>query len=169
MNVLDHARIHAASLSYDLWLDLRGVPGRRRRDLRRELRANLGDATARVGSRNAVRGLGSTRGMAAEANVPDPRRPRWSVGFVTGISLLGISWIAELVAALSWVDGAMAAAPEKRVTGSLAFYPGSSLTYSPSAGGFGVSLDFGWVCLLIGVIAFVLAAQPWRLLRHDPN
>ena len=64
MNVLDRARIVGATLSYDLWLDFAGVPGRRRRDLRRELRANLGAATALVGSRDAIRGLGSTREMA---------------------------------------------------------------------------------------------------------
>lgn len=164
MNLLDRARIVGATLSYDLWLDFDGVPGRRRRDLRRELRANLGDASALVGSRNAVRGLGSTREMAAAANAPDPRRPRWTVGFAVGISLLGLSLIAELLAALSWLDGAMAAAPESRVTGAMTFFPGSILTYSPSASGFSVSIAFGWVCLLVGFIAFVLAAQPWRLL-----
>ena len=167
MNALDRARIVGATLSYDLWLDFAGVPGRRRRDLRRELRANLGDATALVGSRKAVRGLGSTREMAAAASVPDPTRPRWTVGFAVGISLLALTLIAELLAALSWLDGAMAVAPESRVTGAMTFFPGSSLTYSPSAGGFSVSIGFGWVCLLLGFIAFVLAAKPWRLLiRH---
>ena len=162
MNILDRARIVGATLSYDLWLDLAGVPGRRRR----ELRANLGDATALVGSRKAVRNLGSTREMAAAANSPDPKRPRWTVGFMVGLSLFGLSLFAETIAALTWFDGAMAAAPESRVTGAMTFFPGSSLTYSPSASGFSVSIGFGWVCLLVGFIAFILAAQPWRLLRR---
>lgn len=166
MNTLDRARIVGATLSYDLWLELAGVPGRRRRDLRRELRANLRDATERVGSRNAVRGLGSTREMAAAANAPDPTRPRWTLGFMVGFSLLGLALIAEGLAGLSWLDGVMAAAPESRVTGAMTFFPGSSLTYSPSASGFSVSIGFGWLCLLVGFIAFVLAAQPWRLLMH---
>jgi len=55
VNILDRARIVGATVSYDLWLELAGVPGRRRRDLRRELRANLRDATALVGSHTAVR------------------------------------------------------------------------------------------------------------------
>ena len=122
MNILDRARIVGATPSYDLWLDLAGVPGRRRRELGRELRANLGDAAALVGSRKAVRNLGSIREMAA--------------------------------------------APESRVTGAMTFFPGSSLTYSPSASGFSVSIGFGWVCLLVGFIAFIIAAQPWRLLRR---
>ena len=172
MNILDRARIVGATVSYDLWLDLAGVPGRRRRDLRRELRANLGDATALVGSRAAVRNLGSTREMAAAANSPDPKRPRWTVGFTAGLSLLGLSLFAETIAALSWFDGAMAATPESRVTGAMTFFPGSSLTYSPSASGldsgFSLSISFGWVYLLVGFIGFVLAAQPWRILlnRH---
>src|SRR5680860_96911 len=166
MNVLDRARIVGATLSYDLWLDFAGVPGRRRRDLRRELRANLDDATVLVGSRNAVRGLGSTRAMAASASAPDPTRTRWTVGFTVGISLLGLSLLAELLAALSWLDGAMAATPDSPVTGAMTFFPGSSLTYTPSASGFSLTVNFGWVWLAIGFITFVLAARPWRLLAH---
>jgi len=165
-NVLDHARIVGTTMSYDLWLDLAGVPGRRRPNLRRELRANLGDATALVGSRNAVRGLGGTREMATAASDLDPTRPRWTDGFVVGISLLGLSLMAELLAALSWFDGAMAANPESGVTGAMTFFPGSWLTYSPSADGFSISIGFGWVCLILGFIGFVLAARPWRLLAQ---
>ena len=166
MNVLDRARIVGATLSYDLWLDFAGVPGRRRRDLRRELTANLGDATGLVGSRNAVRGLGSTRVMAAAASAPDPTRPRWTVGFTVGICFLGLSLLAEMFAALSWLDGAMAASSESPVTGAMTFFPGSNLTYTPSASGFSLSVNFGWVCLAIGFITFVLAARPWRLFFH---
>jgi hypothetical protein len=167
MNVLDRARILGATMSYDLWLDFAGVPGRRRRNLRRELRANLGDATAFIGSREAVRGLGSTRTMAAAANAPDPTRPRWTVGFTVGMSIFALSIMGQFFAALSWVDGVMAAAPETIVTGAMTFYPGSSLTYDPSGSGFSVAIDFGWICLLIGCTAFALAAQPWRLLRQQ--
>ena len=166
MNILDRARIMGATLSYDLWLDFAGVPGRRRRDLRRELRANLGDATALVGSRNAVRGLGGTRAMASAASAPDPTRPRWTVGFTVGMSLLGLSLLAELLAALSWLDGAIAATPQSPVTGAMTFFPGSSLTYSPSTDGFSFSVNFGWVCLGVGFIAFVLASRPWRIFAH---
>ncbi|MCI4656266.1 hypothetical protein [Cryobacterium zhongshanensis] len=164
MNLLDHARIIRATLSYDAWLDFAGVPGRRRRDLRRELRANLSDAAALVGSREAVRGLGSTRAMAAAASAPDPTRPHWTVAFTIGMSLFGLSVLAETLAALSWLDGARAATPESPVAGSLTFFPGSSLAYSPSADGFSLSINFGWVCLAVGLVSFIVAAQPWRLL-----
>ena len=67
MNVLDQARVAWAVTSYDWWLDLRGARRRRRRELRHELRTNLRDAAERVGAREAVQALGSTRRMAAEA------------------------------------------------------------------------------------------------------
>jgi hypothetical protein len=80
------------------------------------------------------------------------------------MSLFGLSLLAEGLAALSWLDGAMAATPETPVTGALTFFPGSSLTYSPSESGFSLSFSLGWLCLAVGLIAFVLAARPWRLL-----
>lgn len=84
MTVRDRVRIERAVQSYDWWLDLRGAPRRRRRELRTELRSNLRDATAHVGSRAAVSGLGSTRQMAAEVVPEDPTRPRWTAGLQAG-------------------------------------------------------------------------------------
>lgn len=46
MRASDRLRVENAVFSYSFWLDLRGIAGRRRRDLRRELRANLQDAAA---------------------------------------------------------------------------------------------------------------------------
>lgn len=174
MNLIDHARIGGAALDYDLWLDLAGVPGRRRRELGRELRANLRDATALVGSREAVRNVGSLRELAKAGNPPDRTRPRWTVGFTVGLSVSGVVWFVQLLASLSWIEGVLAAAPDRDVTGSLVFFPGSSVSYSPmpggSASGFGFSMDFGWMGLIVGVIAFVLVFQPWRLLlRRSPS
>jgi hypothetical protein len=164
MNVIDRARVSWATFSYDLWLELRGVPGRRRRDLRRELRSNLGDATAAVGSRNAVRALGNMRQMAAAAaDESDPTRPRWTIGFVVGLAALAVSWTTGIFAALSWLDGVIAAEPDGQVSGAMTFFPGSSLIYEPLAEGFSFTMNLGWVCFLIGLIAFVLAARPWRV------
>jgi hypothetical protein len=79
-----------------------------------------------------------------------------------------VVWFVQLLASLSWIEGVMAAAPEHDITGPLVFFPGSNVSYSPlpggSTSGFGFSMDFGWTGLIVGVITFVLVAQPWRLL-----
>jgi hypothetical protein len=67
MSLLDRMWIGRAVVGYDFWLEARGVAGRRRRDLRRELRANLSEAALDVGAREAVRRVGSPRVLALEA------------------------------------------------------------------------------------------------------
>lgn len=167
MNVLDRGRIGRAVNSYDMWLDLRGVPGRRRRGLRRELRANLGDAAERVGAREAVRALGSPRRMAAEVSPADPHRPHWKIGLWAGSAALILVLLAELFAALAWADGAAAAETGKPVSGSMTLFPGSELTYDSAGGGVSLSLGFGWLCLAVGLLAFVIAARPWRIFSRS--
>ena len=53
MSLIDRFRRENAVQQYDFWLDLRAVPMRRRRELRRELRANLTEASADVGMTRA--------------------------------------------------------------------------------------------------------------------
>jgi hypothetical protein len=164
MNVVDRIRTELAVLSYDWWLDLRGAPWRRRRDLRSELRANLRDAAAHRGGRAAVAALGSTRQMAAEAVALDPSRPRWSVGLQSGFGALVVTLLAAGLAALAWVDGVLSAVPEGPARGSVTLLPGSSMEYTPLVDGFAVSYSVGWLPLAVGVAVFVAAARPWRAL-----
>lgn len=164
MTVRDQVRIERAVLSYDWWLDLRGAPRRRRRELRTELRSNLRDATAHVGSHAAVSGLGSTRQMAADAVPADPTRPRWTAGLQAGGAALALTLFVALLAGLAWADGAMSAAPDTPVRGSVSLLPGSSMEYSPTADGFSVSTGVSWLPVAIGVLVFVAVARPWRAL-----
>ena len=166
MNVIDRLRLERAVQSYDWWLDLRGVPGRRRRELRRELQANLTDAAQDVGVERAVAALGSTRQMAAEA-VPDRQdRPRWRLGLQAAVAALVLSVVCELLAGLAWADGAMAAGPDGRVEGAVSLFPGSSVAYEPVGTGFAVTLQIGWLCLVVALVVLVVAARAWRALRH---
>lgn len=168
MNVLDRIRIERAVLAYDWWLDLRGAPWRRRRDLRSELRANLRDATAHTGARHAVAALGSTRQMAAEAHTDDPTRPRWAVGIYCGFAALMLTVLVALLAGLAWADGVMNADPSEPVRGSVTLLPGSSMEYAPLENGFTVSSSVGWLPVVVGLLAFVLVARPWRAVRRTP-
>jgi hypothetical protein len=162
MTVRDRARIEWAVLSYDWWLDLRGTPRRRRRDLRAELRSNLRDASARGGSRAAVAALGGTRRMAADAVPVDRTRPRWTAGLQAGVAALALAVLLALLSGLAWADGVMAADPGTPVRGSITLLPGSSMEYAPAADGFSVSAGVGWLPLVLGVLVFCAVARPWR-------
>jgi hypothetical protein len=162
MNVLDRIRIERAVLSYDWWLDLRGTPWRRRRDLRSELRANLRDAAAHTGARPAVAALGSTRQMAVEAHPHDLSRPRWAVGVYSGVTALMLTLLGALLASLAWADGVMSADPEEPVSGSVTLLPGSSMEYVPLADGFSVTSGVGWLPVAVGLLVFLVVSRPWR-------
>lgn len=166
MNVADRFRVEWTVLSYDWWLDLRGAPGRRRRELRRELRTNLQDASGHVGAAAAVRSLGSTRAMAADALPTDPTRPRWTAGAQAGVAAFTVVLLLQFLAATAWLDGAMAAEPDGRVTGSIRLAPGSAMEYSPLSTGFSMSFAPGWGALAVGLGVLVLVARPWRLARR---
>ena len=163
MNVLDRARVEWAIRSYDWWLDLRGANGRRRRELRRELRANLMDAAQHVGARDAVRALGGTQQMAVEAIPADRARPRWSVGISAGLVAAAATLLVQFLTALAWLDGVLAAGPDGRVSGSITLHPGSSLQYAPQASGFSMTFSPGWSALVVGLLVLVAVARPWRL------
>jgi hypothetical protein len=168
MNVLDRIRIERAVLSYDWWLDLRGTPWRRRRDLRAELRANLREAAVRSGVRAAVGALGSTRQMAAETEPVDPTRPRWTVGLQSGFGALVLTLLGALIAALAWVDGVMSTDPDGPASGSITLLPGSSVEYVPGSEGFSISYGVGWLPLAVAAAVFVAVARPWRVIGARP-
>ena len=164
MNVVEHLRVEWAVQSYGLWLDLRGASGRRRRALSRELRANMREAGADHGASAAVRALGSRRAMAEQAIVADPSSVRWTTGAQAALVALAVVVFVELLASLAWLDGVEAAEPAGAVTGSMALFPGSSLTYEPLArGGLSVSLSPGWLALAVALVTMVIVSKPWRL------
>ena len=165
MNFADRVRLESAVWSYSFWLDLRCVTLRRRRQLRSELRANLHDAAERTDARTAVSGLGSIRRMAADTVPFESTRPRWSIGVQAGFAALALTVAIEFFAALAWTDGVIAAGPDagRTVTGSLTFYPGSSMQFEQQGKGFAFSFEPGWGVLIVGVLVLVVVARPWRL------
>lgn len=170
MNFLDQARVQRAVLTYDFWLDFHGVPRRRRRDLRRELRANLLDAATRSGTGEAIAALGGIRRMASEVGVPDARPPRLTAGAYAAYIAVVVALLVQFLSALSWTQGAKVALPDDKVTGGLPLFPDASVFYDPGiAGGDSFGLTTGWSPFLLGLLVFVLVGRPWRLLslRRD--
>ena len=165
MNLVDRARLERAVWSYSFWLDLRFVTWRRRRQLRSELRANLRDAAARTDARTAVSGLGSIRRMAADAVPFDDSRPHWYAGLQAGLIALVVAASLQMSATLAWLDGVQAAGPDadRAVTGSLTFFPGSSMQFEQQGQGFGITFQPGPGALVVAALVLVVVARPWRL------
>jgi hypothetical protein len=103
--------------------------------------------------------------MAAEAVPEDPTRPRWTAGLQAAGAALALTLLVALFAGLAWADGAMSAAPDTPVRGSVSLLPGSSMEYAPAAGGLSVSAGVGWLPLAVAALVFVSVARPWRALR----
>ncbi|HNV14631.1 MAG TPA: hypothetical protein PKL63_08215, partial [Dermatophilaceae bacterium] len=109
MSAYEWFRIRRTMLAYDYWLDVEGVTGRARKDLRAELVGNLTDATAAVGYPAARRSLGSVRTLATAAAPDRDSRPRWVVGSYAAIVVFAIGAFAALGLITAWADGVMAA------------------------------------------------------------
>jgi hypothetical protein len=167
MSLVDRQRIAWVLVRYDFWMDSRGVPSRARKDLRRELQANLADATAHRGSRAAVLAIGSPRALAYAAGEAHVGRPRWTFGAaVAGLALGALSY-AWLFSLLGFVDGVVASGVTGREVSGTSFPWGSQVSATVHPGGglaFGGTLPWGILVLVLAV--FVLAAQPWRPLTH---
>lgn len=163
MNLLGRARIERAVFAYASWLEAHGVPRRRRRDLRRELRANLFDAAESRGAREAVEALGNLRAMAAEVGTPDATQPRWSAGVAFAVAAFVLVSLVGLLASVWWVDGVRAADPEASVSGSLLLFPGSEVSHETISDGFSFEAKLGVLPFVSMVVVFVLVARPWRL------
>ena len=163
--LVDKIRIGEAASSYDFWLSLRGVGGRRRRELRAELRANLWEAAQHVGAKEAIAGVGQLRRLAHDS-VPEHRGPRWGYGVAAGFVAVEVFLMAQVFLATVVADAAQAAGA-RRLDVALTLVPGMSVQYEEvSGGGFSVGTEFGPASLVVAALAFVAFAQPWRLLTR---
>ena len=168
MTLVDQQRIAWAVVRYNFWMDSRGVPGKARKALVRELRDNLTEATAQEGSRAAVLAIGSPRALAYAAGEAHEGRPRWSFGVaIAGLVLAGLSY-AWLFSVLGFADGVLASGVTGREVSGTSFPWGTELTarVEPGSGAFSSAATFPWVIPFLVLITFVLAAQPWRPLTH---
>ncbi|QQS00855.1 MAG: hypothetical protein IPK37_19145 [Austwickia sp.] len=175
MSVLDSVRIESAVQRYDLALDLYGVAGRRRRELRRELRGNLHESAQAGGASKALAAIGSPEQLAREsaAAVRDPRRPAWSQGFSWALVAVVLYWLLALWSAFAFMDGVFAADVPHEVTGPVTLLPGVVVHAHERAGEFGGGLTMTgpfWVTsLVVFLVVLALAGRVWRPLRRTAS
>ncbi|GAB3436305.1 hypothetical protein GCM10027517_06190 [Phycicoccus ginsengisoli] len=168
MRIVDRARIAWALSRYDFWMDFRGVPGRRRKELRTELRANLEEAAAQEGTTRALLAIGSPRALAYAVAEAYRGRPRWAFGAYVALATGVVLQLVWAFSVLGFVQGVRASGVTGRpVTGSVPpLVPEASAEFG--AGGDPVSMAgvLPLTVLLVSLVVFVLAAAPWRPLLH---
>lgn len=172
MSVLDTLRIESAVQRFDLALDLAGVAGRQRRDLRRELRGNLRESARAGGARRALAAIGPPEQLARECAeaLRDPRRPAWSLGFGWAMAAVALYWLLAFWSAFAFMDGVFASGVETEVTGRITLLPGVEAMARRGAdglsGGFVMHGPFWIATLVLFVVVLALAGRVWRPLRR---
>jgi len=163
VNLIDKLRVRLAAARYDVWLDLRGVPRKTRRDLRTELRSNLIAAAQAGGTGEAIKQVGSLRSLAAETTRDGQLRSRWSAGATAGAVAFAALLAFLFAASLYYVEGVLDAAPAEPVSGGLFPFVGSNVTVNDQGpAGFDVTVQPGPMLLILPLVVFILVAKPWR-------
>ncbi len=164
MSAFDWIRIRRTMLAYDYWMDVEGVPGRRRKELRAELVGNLTDASAAAGYPAARRSLGSVRALAAAAAPDRDTRPRWVVGGYAAITVFAVAGFATLGMTTAWADGALAAGGSTiDVTGHAFFLPWTEITVRKGERLQILASINPLIILLPMLLAFLIGSRIWRL------
>lgn len=160
LTLTDRLRRWSYLQDVELWLD--PMPGRRRREVIRDLRANLADAASDVGMRRAIDDLGRPRALARAYVDGEPRRrPIWTVGV---LAAGGVLLLAELVL-LGYLGGMTdALLSSGGGTGSGSFF-GVRVTTVGTADEMSWSfVGWSWPITIAALLAFLLGSRGWRLL-----
>lgn len=170
MKIIDRSRVQYAVIRYDFWLEIRGIRSRERKALRRELRDNLGAASADVGVTRALFGIGSPKQLAYDVTPRARNRPRWSLGAVWAALTFGGVLLALLWTAITFVQVVEASdATGRQVSSSI--FPWFGTTFhaeiAENGGGLSFGLDNPVALILLPLLVFVVVASPWRMLRRD--
>jgi len=153
--------------SVELRLD--AMPGRRRRAVLAELRANLDVAATEVGMPAALADLGRPADLVRQYQDAEPQvRPRWNHGALAASLLFGAWLYATLFYTMGMLD-ALGSAGAPQATGS---FLGTRVAAVVRSGE--ISAEFSgipWGPLVVAVVVFVLASRVWNLLpsrRQSP-
>lgn len=165
MRIVDRVRIEVAVQQFEYHLELRGTGARRRRELRRELRANLGAAAAAEGVGTALDGIGSPRALAVQMSEPDLSRPRWPVGALWAVSVFAVLMVALVWTSIAVLEAVKASGAHEA---SVRIWPWWGVTFHAKVVGSAQSVgaEGAWLVLFVPLVVFVLAAQPWRPWTH---
>ncbi|GGC10261.1 HAAS signaling domain-containing protein [Cellulomonas carbonis] len=144
---------------------LQDYPGRRRREVIRQLRSDTLAAAAEVGMAEALRDLGHPVALA-EGYVTElgRRLPRYTSGAVAAALAVGALVYLSLAYAAGTIDTL-----EALGGGSVTTHPlGGEVTFTALDGELSVASSLSWqgglLHAAVGAVAFVLVGRLWRLL-----
>jgi len=170
MRLVDRLRVERAVLTLDTWIG--DLPRRRRRDVRRELRADLLASAADVGAREAVRRLGPLRRLGLDyldAEFGELRpRPNGLHGLAWGIAA-GALLVTSMVAGSEAYSSGLRSAHAGAGTYGHRLAPWGPRyieTYPASGADPTIAWEFdgGMILLWLAVIlvAVVVGGRSWR-------
>lgn len=146
----------------ELWLD--PMPGKRRREVLRELRTNLADAASDVGMRQAIEDLGRPRDLAREFVQAEPRhRPAWSLGVLGAGAVLLVALLAGLSYAFGMSDALLDAGGGSAEGSFLGIAVSTVATEDELSWTWS---GWSWPITIVAVIAFLIASSSWRLVTR---
>jgi hypothetical protein len=165
-------RLRVERLVWMLDQQIYDLPRARRIATRREVRANLLEAAADVGTTEALRRIGGSRGLAEQylvAEFGDRPRHSWMAAIVAaGFTPLLVNYLLS-EAANAFRDGVRATHGAGTFTWSGVAHLQSPLTLTVTAGD--VQLDGGgWAPLtyVLWLLTIIAAGRLWRLWRRSP-
>lgn len=164
MTMLRRLRIESAVKRLDWQLQGR-VPRNRRREIRRELRANLAAAAEEVGTHEALRRLGDVRDLAAEYLEYETGRLRIRAGLLAAAVMVVFLEILGLALLESFRTGFEAGGGSGSWRYSLWPYSIEGTTGARDTW----SISIAWSGLVgLPLLAFLVWSRSWRLLaRRD--
>ena len=149
----------------ELWLD--PMPGKRRREVIRDLRTNLADAAADVGMAQAIDDLGKPRALARSFLQTEPRRrPSWSLGVIGAATV----WLVAMLCLGGYLAGmtdALLDGGGGTATGS--FLGIRTVVEATDSVMSGQITGWSWPLAILMVIAFLVTSASWRLLTRPAN
>lgn len=166
MKLIDWIRREGVIARYDGWMEIYGVPRRRRRAERGDLRANLLEAAEHHGMRAAIEALGHPRDLAKAVGEGYTRGPRWMIALYALLAVFSVQFVALMLSMLAFADGVAASGVTGReVRGGASPWPGAEFTYQETADTLSLSASWPWMPVLPLVVWFVVA-RPWRLITQ---
>lgn len=161
LSLSDRLERFAYLQSVEMWLD--PIPGKRRRAIIEELRANLEEAAADVGMTAAISDLGRPRALARQYLEQEPsRRPNWTTGAIAACVVITAWLFGTTSYAVGMLDAMLSTGAGGPADGN---FLGVRVEAEASSDIIAASFaGVSWPVIVGLVLTFLLFSRAWRLI-----